>query len=271
LLKVRIKVHVSIGVNGRAASGDALPTLYYTLGVPDSYASISGSTESSQRSLIETLPKRSATPKNSWRWMRRPDHNMASPSGMACIAANKGCCPGLRKADIDSTLSICYTSVMDTTDERDSDPLSQLSLSVFRLNGILMRNGDDMTKPIGQSSARWQVLGRAGYQPQTVAQMARNMGHARQSVQRVADALAREGLVAYQDNPSDKRARLLELTPKGADVLATIYSRYGAWSRHIMTKLDARQLATLAAALNEVADIVEADKRHSGAVARREM
>jgi len=262
---------VSFGVSGRTASGDALPTLYYTLGVLDSYASISLSAELSQRSLIVILPKRVATPKNSWRWMRWPDHTMASSSDVGCIAANKDCCPGLRKADIDSILSKCYTSAMDTTDERDSDLLSQLSLSVFRLNGILMRNGDDMTKPIGQSSARWQVLGRASYQPQTVAQMARNMGHARQSVQRVADALAREGLVAYQDNPSDKRTRLLELTPEGADVLATIYSRYEAWSRHIMTKLDARQLATLAVALNEVADIVEADKRHNGAVARREM
>ena len=87
-----------------------------------------------------------------------------------------------------------------------------------------MRTGDRLTRSIGQSSARWQVLGRVGDQPQTVAQIARDMGHARQSVQRVADVLAAEGLVVYQENPADRRAQLLALTPQGAEVLKTIYS-----------------------------------------------
>src|SRR5258708_31229486 len=78
------------------------------------------------------------------------------------------------------------------------DPLSRFSLSIFRLNGLLMWNGDRITGSIGQSSARWQVLGRVGYQPQTVAQMAREMGHARQSVQRLAAVLAKEGLDVRQ-------------------------------------------------------------------------
>ncbi len=75
-------------------------------------------------------------------------------------------------------LSKCYTMVMESTGIPD-DPLSRFSLSIFRLNGLLMWNGDRITGSIGQSSARWQVLGRVGYQPQTVAQMARDMGHAR--------------------------------------------------------------------------------------------
>src|SRR5215207_9086901 len=120
-------------------------------------------------------------------------------------------------------LSICYTVGMNTTGEPD-DPLSRFSLSVFRVNGLLMRDGDSITRSIGQSSARWQVLGRVGYQPQTVAHMAREMGHARQSVQRVADVLANEGLVIYKENPADRRAQLLELTPHGAQVLAAIYA-----------------------------------------------
>jgi len=129
------------------------------------------------------------------------------------------------------------------------DPLSRFSLSIFRLNGLLMRNGDRITKTIGQSSARWQVLGRVSFQPQTVAQMARDMGHARQSVQRVADILAEEGLVVYKANPADQRAQLLELTPRGAEVLAAIYAEYDAWSQHILTELDAAELVNVSAAL----------------------
>ncbi len=138
------------------------------------------------------------------------------------------------------------------------DPLSKFSLSIFAINGLLMRSGELVTRPLGQSSARWQVLGRAGYRPQTVAQMAKEMGHARQSVQRIADVLAEEGLVAYQDNPADKRARLVELTAQGETVLAAIYARDQAWSQELLAKLDPAQLAALATALEGIAEILEA-------------
>jgi DNA-binding MarR family transcriptional regulator len=145
---------------------------------------------------------------------------------------------------------------MESTGAPD-DPLSRFSLSIFRVYGLLMESGDRMTRALGQSSARWQVLGRAGYQPQTVAQMAREMGHARQSVQRVADVLEREGLVAYKDNPADRRAKLVELTPQGTEVLMAIYALNEKWSGHIMDKLDPDQLTRLADALENIGDILE--------------
>jgi DNA-binding MarR family transcriptional regulator len=159
-------------------------------------------------------------------------------------------------------LSKCHTIGMESTGIPD-DPLSRFSLSIFRLNGLLMWNGDRITGSIGQSSARWQVLGRVGYQPQTVAQMARDMGHARQSVQRLADVLAKEGLVVYKDNPADQRTRLLELTPQGSEILAEIYAQSEEWSRHMMTKLDAMQLADLSDALDKVAHILETDAKQN--------
>src|SRR5450631_1545885 len=137
---------------------------------------------------------------------------------------------------------------MQSTEKLD-DVLSQFSLNIFRMNGILMRSGDRITHAINQSSARWQVLGRVGYEPQTVANIARDMGHSRQSVQRIANVLVNEGLTCYKPNPSDRRAQLLELTPQGLEVLTAIYKRLGEWSHHIMTKLDPMQLAILAEGL----------------------
>jgi len=146
---------------------------------------------------------------------------------------------------------------------RPNDPLSRFALSIFWINGLLMRTGDRLTRSIGQSSARWQVLGRVGDQPQTVAQIARNMGHARQSVQRIADVLATEGLVIYQENPADRRAQLLTLTPRGAEVLRTIYSLNQMWVRHIMTKLDPEHLDAVDDALEEIARILETDEQET--------
>lgn len=145
---------------------------------------------------------------------------------------------------------------MESTGAPD-DPLSRFSLSIFRVYGLLMESGDRMTRSIGQSSARWQVLGRAGYQPQTVAQMARDMGHARQSVQRIADVLEREGLVSYKDNPADRRAKLVELTPQGTQVLMTIYALNEEWSGHIMSRLDPAHISQLADALENIGDTLE--------------
>ena len=105
------------------------------------------------------------------------------------------------------------------------------------------------------------MLGRVGDQPQTVAQIARDMGHARQSVQRVADILAKEGLVLYQDNPANRRAPLLKLTLHGADILRTIYSLNEEWMRQIMTKLNPEQLDAVADALEEIAHILETDEQ----------
>jgi DNA-binding MarR family transcriptional regulator len=129
-------------------------------------------------------------------------------------------------------------------------------MSVFKVNGLIIRAGEGITNPIGQSSARWQVLGRA-YEPTTVAKIAQDIGHARQSVQRIADILAAEGLVSYEDNPTDRRARFLKLTSNGAQVLATIYQRQVEWSLRIMDQLSPTQLVRIANGLEGIAEVLE--------------
>ena len=133
---------------------------------------------------------------------------------------------------------------------------TKFAMSVFKVNGFIIRAGEEITNPIGQSSARWQVLGRA-YEPTTVAKIAQDIGHARQSVQRQADILAAEGLITYQDNPADGRARFLTLTSDGAEVLGQIYQRQVEWSLRITTKLSPNQLARLANALEGVAQVLD--------------
>ena len=153
-------------------------------------------------------------------------------------------------------LSNYYDATMNTID-KPNDPLSRFSLSIFYINGLLMRSGDLITRSIDQSSARWQVLGRVGSKPQTVAKIARDMGHARQSVQRVADVLVNEGLAIYKEHLTDRRTKLVELTPRGAEVLRAIYEKSAEWSRHIMTKLDPEQLVKIADALEDIGRILE--------------
>ena len=146
---------------------------------------------------------------------------------------------------------------MKSTGKPD-DAWSKFALTIFEINGLLMRAGDGITQAIGQSSARWQVLGRV-FEPQTVAKMARDMGHARQGVQRVADVLVKEGLIVYKDHPTDRRTKLLELTPQGMEVLTAIYVRQVEWSQRIMTKLNPEQVAMVADALEDIGQILQTE------------
>lgn len=149
-----------------------------------------------------------------------------------------------------------YCKSMDF-DEQLEDPVSKFALAVFRLNGLLMRNGERITRSLHQSSARWQILGRLGSSPQSVAQMARDMGLARQSVQRVANALENAGLVAFKDLPHDQRTYLLELTQRGRDVLQEIYQRNGVWIQRVLQRVDPETVAEISSGLERLALVFE--------------
>jgi DNA-binding MarR family transcriptional regulator len=110
------------------------------------------------------------------------------------------------------------------------DAFSELVVQVFRLNGLLAAAGDALAEPAGQTTARWRVLAAIERAPSTVSQIARAWGLARQSVQRVADALVQEGLAAYEKNPGHRRAQLLRLTPRGRSVLRTIQAAQRVWA-----------------------------------------
>ena len=142
--------------------------------------------------------------------------------------------------------------------KQPNDAWSRFAVGVLKLNGLIMQAGEEISRPVGQTSARWQILGRA-FEPQTVAKMARDMGHARQSVQRIADILAKEGFVAYVENPADQRARLVTLTPKGMEALTAIYMRQLAWSERIMTKLEPKQLEAAVEMLQDISKVLESD------------
>jgi DNA-binding MarR family transcriptional regulator len=144
------------------------------------------------------------------------------------------------------------------------DSFTRFAESLFRLNGLMIAAGETITRPIGQSSARWQVLGGLGYGPRTVADIARSIGHARQSVQRVADLLIGEGLVVQRDKPNDRRTVLLELTHEGKAVLGAIYKGQLAWSNRITKGLTDKQLDALAAALGKIGDVIDTDIKQNG-------
>lgn len=136
---------------------------------------------------------------------------------------------------------------------------SDLVLEVFRLNRLLLDAGDDLTRPVGLSSARWQVLGVVEHGPIPAANIARIMGLTRQGVQRTADSLEAEGLIAYRENPHHRRAQLLTLTPRGRAALDYVQQRHAEWANHLSENLSPEALQATLDLLRQVRETLDPD------------
>lgn len=146
----------------------------------------------------------------------------------------------------------------DNRDEPTADAaFTRLVLLVFQLNGLLLDAGDRMAAPVGQTSARWQVMGVVDHEPLTVAAVARRMGLRRQSVQRTADLLVADEVAKYLDNPADRRARLLTLTPSGRRALRTIERAQHAWARELGTAVGPQALLQAGDTLGRLVALLE--------------
>ena len=147
-----------------------------------------------------------------------------------------------------------------------ADALTALILATFRLNGRLLAAGDQLTRDLGLSSARWQVLGALRDGPLPAAQIARNMGLTRQSVQRTVDVLAAEGVVTFAENPYHQRAKLVCLTERGQQLLQEVSRRQVAWGNRLAQDLAPDELQAAVRLMETIRQRLEApvgeEQRH---------
>ncbi len=122
---------------------------------------------------------------------------------------------------------------MGTKRNSGGDAISELLLITFRLNGAFLAAGDEISAPSGLTAARWQVLGTLMWGEMTVSGIAREMGLSRQAVQRIANVLADEQMIAFIDNPTDKRAKLATATEAGRTAIASLSERQHHWSNTV--------------------------------------
>lgn len=121
---------------------------------------------------------------------------------------------------------------------------NDLIVEVFRLNGLLVMTADKLVSKFGLTGARWQVLGAIVLSgtPETVARLARNMGLARQSVQRVVNEMVAEGMLVLRDNPHHQRAKLVGLTKKGEAAFEAALELQEPWVRALSAGISKKRL-----------------------------
>ena len=128
---------------------------------------------------------------------------------------------------------------------------------VLRLHRSFITAGEALARPAGQTLARWVVLDQCRNAALSVSDIARRLGLARQSVQRVADLLVADRLCIYRENPHHQRAKLLDLNQTGRAALTAIDTAQHHWCDTLGAAIGETALRRTAAGLRAVITAVE--------------
>lgn len=146
---------------------------------------------------------------------------------------------------------------MISSDEQED--VRAFVLAVFETNGRLLDAGNTLVRPLGLTTAWWQVLGALGYSPVPlpVSHIAHNMGLTRQAVQRVSDLLVEQGFVRFEPNPHHRRAKLVVLTAAGREVLLQAEMASRPLDSRIFERIGSERLAAATAVLRDLNEIID--------------
>ena len=138
----------------------------------------------------------------------------------------------------------------------DRSEIGELITELHETAATVRARGETVARSAGQTQSRWQVLFILTEGPLAVPALARRLGLTRQSVQRIVDLLAAEGLLRAVANPAHQRSPRFELTAGGTRTLRRINAAATGWHAAVRSALaaeDRRHLRRLLGALREVA------------------
>ncbi|HYH33406.1 MAG TPA: MarR family transcriptional regulator [Pseudonocardia sp.] len=147
---------------------------------------------------------------------------------------------------------------------RGAGALTRLVLATFAANGAFLAAGDRLVARHGLTAARWQALGAVALaeRPLTVAQIARRMGLARQSMHATVRRLVDDGLLELAANADHRRSPLVRLTPAGESAYAEADALQMRWADRLADGIDPADLEAAAGLLDGLCRRLEAADPH---------
>jgi DNA-binding MarR family transcriptional regulator len=136
--------------------------------------------------------------------------------------------------------------IVDSKAEAVADLMLQVAQCFFRIRALGQKTGL-ITSWGGGAFGFMRSLALSG--PLTVPQIAQMRPTSRQRMQRLADELAAEGLVAFVDNPKHRRSKLVQLTPEGE-------ARYRELNRHLLEIASSVGIALSEADVRKTTEVV---------------
>ena len=107
-----------------------------------------------------------------------------------------------------------------------------------------------------------RVLAAVQTQPAPVSAIAAQLGHTRQSVQRIADLLVDDELAIYRPNPAHKRAKILEINAAGLTALHRLQALFNQLAQRTSAGLEPEHLDLARHTLDELRQRLESELPH---------
>jgi DNA-binding MarR family transcriptional regulator len=134
---------------------------------------------------------------------------------------------------------------------RSEEPPQKVLVQALALARLYQLRREQTARLEKQSRARWEVLIAIG-SGRTVPQIARRMGMARQSVQRVADLLAESRLVRFEPNPDHRRSPILRTTDEGSRLVERLERQTRGWEQAVEDLVEPEDLETALVVLRAI-------------------
>lgn len=134
----------------------------------------------------------------------------------------------------------------------EGDALTDLILPIFQLDAEIMAAAETITDGHDISPAQWQVLGSTLHEPLSVPRIAQRLGHARQSVQRLANHLVAQGWAEWQANAHNQRSPLLAPTPAGRAAIDELHTGQHRWANRVGAHIGTAELITFHRTLRRI-------------------
>jgi DNA-binding MarR family transcriptional regulator len=145
--------------------------------------------------------------------------------------------------------------------------LTDIMLTVFRVNGRLLEKGDQLVEPLNLTSARWQVLGAVALagKPLSAPQIAEAMGVTRQGAQKQLNKLEDEGLCKQLLNPHHQRSPLYVATELGNRTISETMALQKIWANGLVAGLPLQDLKNTLQTLSAVYERLDSPVPKKGA------
>ena len=133
-----------------------------------------------------------------------------------------------------------------------------------RLNLIARRYRtrlNELLKRIGQTQARWDALFWISVSGDAVTQseLAERMGVEGPTLVRMLNRLEQEGLVERREAPTDRRAKIIHLTPAAEQVMSQIAELSGPYRDDILQDISAEELRVCLSVFDRLMTRLERD------------
>jgi|SRR6185369_8303988 len=118
---------------------------------------------------------------------------------------------------------------------------------------------DRRLKSLGMSQAAWMTVAMAAKSKEPLAQieLAQRVGVEGATMVAMLDRLAKAGLVVRTPSLTDRRVKLVTLTPQGEALYARVRSEGAAVRRRVLTGIDPKRLALATELLEQIQAAVE--------------